>query len=313
MKKINNKGFSIVLAMGMSLVLSGIVLMLLEYIIPFGRNVKGVENSSAAFYNSYIGVEESLWELNQNHIGYGSTSPLPTTATGSSFTLESMTSVIPPEGKGNSEYDSDWNIIDANHPIQLSLSSDANGTKINAVNFNQTEFQFRVPVIDGATGTLTGAPDTPYIQWILSGLNGADAVVLNGNLTELITQADIDGDIFHIGLLQGTDSSGNTCRLNEFFRKTCVTTIPPLTDIGIESKPTLKLSVINELLLTDGRNIPYLEYRIVFKQDAATEIEVPGRYSQISTSGKSYGYKKSMEFKIPQLSTNQAFDFAVFQ
>ncbi len=56
----NTSAFSIVLALGLMLLLSFTGLYLLEYIVPFSRNVKGVENASKAFYQSYAALEEAI-------------------------------------------------------------------------------------------------------------------------------------------------------------------------------------------------------------------------------------------------------------
>jgi len=57
--------------MGLTLLLSFTGLYLLEYIVPFSRNIKDVENASQAFYEGYAGVEDALYTISQNEIGYG--------------------------------------------------------------------------------------------------------------------------------------------------------------------------------------------------------------------------------------------------
>ena len=68
------------------------------------------------------------------------------------------------------------------------------------------------------------------------------------------------------------------------------------------------MSLVRELLLTNGNRIPYLEYQIDF-----WTFTVPQRYTRIQASGKAYGFKKDLEVNIPQTTLNQAFDFTVFQ
>jgi hypothetical protein len=56
-------------------------------------------------------------------------------------------------------------------------------------------------------------------------------------------------------------------------------------------------------------NIPYLEYKIKLNDT----YKIPLRYSRIKSYGKSYGFQKHLEVKVPQQTTNEAFDFTVFQ
>ena len=73
---------------------------------------------------------------------------------------------------------------------------------------------------------------------------------------------------------------------------------------------TLKLSVIGDLSISDihGTQIPYLEYQI----DTNTQ-EIPTRFTHIQSFGRSFGFQKDVDVRIPQITTDQAFDFAVFQ
>lgn len=299
----NKEWLSIVLALWITLVLWMISIIILEYIIPFSRNIKWVENSSSAYYHSYSGIEESLWELSQNSVGYNHSTVFTSTSTGSRFRLQSTTSLIPPAWDGNSEYDSDWNRFDINFPIQLQLGT-------SAINFNSATFIFRIPDLDRDglinDGNLANVND-PIINMTFSWINswwspvfisGKDAV----NNPNYIKKNQINNSTFSIWWYEGLTLDNDTCTIQNFYNNTC-----PSVWSGIVSDPTLKLSIIDELELVWGQKIPYLEYQINFW------VNVPWRYSQIDAIGQSYGYKKIIDIKVPQLSTNQAFDFAVFQ
>ena len=52
MKK-QTQGFTLVIALTIVILVSLIAMMLLEYMIPFSRNVQGVENASKAHYEGY--------------------------------------------------------------------------------------------------------------------------------------------------------------------------------------------------------------------------------------------------------------------
>ena len=56
--------------MGLTIFIGLAAVYLLEYIIPFGRNVKGVENASKAYYQANSAIEQSLWDISQNDLGY---------------------------------------------------------------------------------------------------------------------------------------------------------------------------------------------------------------------------------------------------
>ena len=72
---------------------------------------------------------------------------------------------------------------------------------------------------------------------------------------------------------------------------------------------TLKMSVINDLVLTQNdTKIPYLEYQIIFWNN-----NLPDRYTRVEAYGKSYGFQKKLDVRVPQQTVNQAFDFTVFQ
>lgn len=306
----SKKWFSIVLAMWITIVLSLITILILEFIIPFSRNVKWVENWSVAYYSAYAGIEDSLWELSQNNIWYNSSSSFWPSATGSQYVVQSTTSIIPPTWDGNSEYDNDWNRFDPNTPIQLQLIS-------TSIDFNTiATFNFRVPDMNHDwdltnDGNLPINND-PIINWILSWLDSSlKPVTLNAedNISNnnYFQKRDINGwsntpGSLDLGSFWGITLDWDSCSFQDFYDDNC-----PSSWSWITSKPILKLSIIDNLELTSGKKIPYLEYKINFG------LAVPGRYTQIDTAWKSYGYKKSMDIKVPQLSTNQAFDFAVFQ
>ena len=69
------------------------------------------------------------------------------------------------------------------------------------------------------------------------------------------------------------------------------------------------MSVINDLVLSSSAaKIPYLEYQIT-----TFPSSVPDRYTRIESYGKSYGFQKKLDVRVPQQTVNQAFDFTVFQ
>lgn len=318
MKKIysSKKWFSIVLAMWITIVISLIAILILEFIIPFSRNVKSVENWSSAYYYAYSWIENSLWELAkqvEDWFDFSDSSGL--WNTWSTYDLVSMTSIIPPIWDGNSEYDKDWNRFDPNIPIQLSLT-DNGGNKISNIDFSNTRFHFRVPDITGTwSKTLSGSSNRLFVNWILSWIdNSWDPTVLNASWSSTnhnyIRKSNMSWAPFTIWLKYWLTLEWSICSIESFFERTWSL---PCTNQWIQDNPILKFSIVDSLEDDEWWMIPYLEYKIEFRDSSNNPISIPWRYSQINTAGKSNGYKKTMDIKVPQTSTNQAFDFAVFQ
>jgi hypothetical protein len=316
MKKIqdNNKWFSIVLAMWITIVVWMISILILEYIIPFSRNIKWVENSSSAYYHAYAWVEESLWFLSQKNIWTPNNVGFTPSATWSSHNLVSMTSEIPPSWYGNTELnDKDWNMFDQNTPIQLSLI-DSWGVKISNIDFSDTNIIFRSPNISWSWSHTLSGWTLPLVNWIFSWINAAwEPVVLNASWSlsnnNYITVDNVNaGNTIDLWVKDGITLTWDKCTVQQFYDNLW----PCAWNKWLDSEPTLKFSIINKLDITPQWIIPYIEYKMEFL-DGFTPVEIPWRYSQIETAWKSYWYKKHIDIKIPQLSTNQAFDFAVFQ
>jgi len=59
----NKSAFSIVIAILLVLIMSLLVLYILEYMIPYSKNVKWIENSSNAFYQAENSIEDWLYKF----------------------------------------------------------------------------------------------------------------------------------------------------------------------------------------------------------------------------------------------------------
>jgi len=72
----------------------------------------------------------------------------------------------------------------------------------------------------------------------------------------------------------------------------------------------LKISPIENMFINDVNStvIPYLEYQI-----RVVSGVIPTRFTNINASGKSFGFQKNFNVKVPQITVDQAFDFTVFQ
>lgn len=294
----SNKWFSIIMALGIVTIILFNAYFILSYIIPFSKATKWVENSSIAYYQAYKWIENWLWFIGQNEIGSETWSTIWNSQKSSTLNLTAKSSTIPPSWQWNSEYsqDKNWNIISLDNPIQLVIWN----WKIT--DWNNVIFNFRVPNIWNAN-SLTWNTDYKYIHWSISSENNT----LNASWSQITKNDIITYDWYDKNLKftdnnikNWTDLDWNSTTFNNFYNTNCSNSIDSCT---------LKLSIINKLELTNWTSIPYLEYKI----ELPSWNSIPSRYARIDIDWTSYWYKKNLKVKVPQLTTNQAFDFTVFQ
>lgn len=288
MKK-NNWWFSIVIWMALMILIVLSAYVILAYVIPFMKSVKGVENTSGAYYQAYGWIETALYFIkerpNLTDETYTGMSNQPIAF---SFQTFSSGTSIPQNWYGNSEYSTWHNIISQTSPIQLEIG---NNYITNWANIN---FDFKVPAFTGGTLSLSGN-NTPIINWILS--SESDTLYASGSW---ITEIDINGTSpWNISNKSWITLEGGSSNFQTFYTNNCWT----------NSGCILKMAVINDLeLTTNNTKIPYLEYSIDFWLN-----NLPDRYTRIESHGKSFGFQKKLEVRIPQQTVSQAFDFTVFQ
>lgn len=301
MKKISSSWFSIIFALGMIVFVSFISLYLLSLIIPYSKSIKGIEFSTYAYYNAQSGLESALFETMsgaKNKVyGYESSNALIGNQD-SGFTIDAQTNSIPESGKGNSDFDTDWNRISMNEPIQLFVGGN-NLWNTGAIGI--TRLQFRVPDTTQWTWTrptLAGNTGSGVILWQISSASKS----LSSADNTFITYGDVNGilNITNLWSKNGelSDGSGSIQTFNSFYSTECN---------GATEKCALKFSIIGKLKASNGSELPFLEYKI------GTSNTIPARYSSIEASGNYNGYTKNLWVKVPQLTTNSAFDFTVFQ
>lgn len=285
MKK-NNGWFSIVIWMALMILIVLSAYVILAYIIPFMKSVKGVENTSGAYYQAYGWIEEALYFTKHRATLTSETGGLMLSNPWYAFQTFSSGTSIPQTWYGNSEYSTGHNIISQTEPIQLEIG---NGS-ITTWNIS---FDFQVPAFTGGTLTLSGT-NTPMINWILASEN--NTLYASGTW---VTADNINTS----NAWQINDKSGITLLWGQQDFQTFYT-----NNCWSNSGCILKMSVINDLvLLSSAAKIPYLEYQISFPSS------VPDRYTRIESYGKSYGFQKKLDVRVPQQTVNQAFDFTVFQ
>lgn len=289
MKKIQNKKwFSIVFALGLTLLFSFTWLYLLEYMIPFSRNVKGIENSAKAFYQAYSGIEESLYRVNQGDIwNEFSKNFWVWIVEDYSYAVSATWSRIPALWTWNSEEDADSNKLSFAEPIQLVVGSGLLDASSNPIiqfsRYNGWAFQ---------------TPNDELIIWQLSSQDDSISTASWNLVTE--SNISITWHTLPLWTDDGVTLDGTTQDFRDFYTANC----------GAGLQCVLKISLIHALVSSTSWVIyPYLNYNISF----AGATKIPLRFTQLEARWKSYGFSKKLEVVLPQQTTNAAFDFTVFQ
>ena len=295
MKK-NKTAFSLILAMWLVLIMSLLVLYILEYIIPYSKNVKWIENSSNAFYQAENSIEDwMLFFKTRPKITNEKSKNFWTNTVDYKYNTESSWTTIPPSWEWNSEFNKNYNIIAPWKPIQLKIGKKDWDNNIDLNNSN-TKIYFKIPKVKSWILTLSWW-NLAIINWQLT-TNSKKTLNATGSQIRAnqITNTDID-----ISNLQWVDLNWhetNNEKLWKFYNDNCTWT---------NSWCTLKMSIINKIELNNWTPLPYLEYKFQFNN------KIPLRYSRIHSEWKSYGFHKYLKVRVPQQTTNQAFDFTIFQ
>lgn len=320
----NKKWFSIVIWMWLTILILLMSYYLLSYIIPFWKNVKWIEQSSSAYYNAYAWIEQALLEVKSrpNLTDEFSKSMSSTSKTWIYYSTTSSWSRIPIPWKWNSEYDKNYNIISPYEPIQLEIWNwyyfnrlFFNWSTSTQIPLNNLEIFFRVPNFKNwTTLTLSWLSNYPVINWSISSEKDTLYASWNQLMSDWIFKSNESfttwNGVFRLDKawvnlpwwltsIVWVNLSWSWIEAKTFYENNCKWTW---------SWCILKMSVINKLQLTDWTYIPYLEY--IFDPHWAF---IPGRHTTISTSWKSYWFQKNLEVQVPQQTTNQAFDFTIFQ
>jgi len=284
----NNSWFSIVVAMWITVFIWLAAIYILEYIIPFGKNVKWIENASKSYYQANSWIEQSLWYIWQNTTWDEDVRSLSSGNIDYGYDIVANGSQIPLVWTWNSEYDDDFNALSWGNPVQLEVWDSM------VSNWNTVSFDIRVPNTTWWTAYTLFWWTDPVINWQLS----SPSNTLNSDGTALTANEVNSASTLSLATRDGEDLEGNTERFRDFYTSNCTSWI----------SCSLKLTVISDLISTTWVNIPYLEYQINFWSDT-----VPLRFVQINTSWKSYGFRKDLNIKVPQLTVDWAFDFTVLQ
>lgn len=295
MRKKNTFWFSIIIAVALTFLLSFIGLFLLEYSIPFARNIKWVENASKSYFQAYAGIEESFYQFYTNEAGFERNKPL-LSLLDYSYTIQGNGIRFPELWEWNSWVDINWNRISRDMPVQLFVGRGRLMTN------PFLRFWVRIPNFDtNGIENLDTSIDDDIILWQLSSPNGW----LFTRRWWLITESEINGsgvtrNIWTDNGAEQWDINSNTwISFSDFYATNCS---------RADDECILKISIIGDLLSSSWNNeYPYLEYFIT----SSSPLPVP--IAQIQVEGKSFNYSRSFDIAVTQETTNAAFNFTIFQ
>ena len=152
-----------------------------------------------------------------------------------------------------------------------------------------------------STGALASISNSGIILWTFW-YSGA-SLYASGE-TEIFVGSEIDSGFHYLALKEGFTNTGTASTFQDFYTNywsNCV-----------NYQCTLKLSMIRPFLTDDSSNpqsFSFLEYRIEFP----TGMNIPSQYMIIDSTSYVYGYLRSRQVRIPQITTSTATDFAVLQ
>lgn len=294
--KNNNKWFSLPLAMWIVILITILSITILEYIIPFAKDIKWVENSSVAYYGANSWIEEWLYSIAVRTNEIAEVDIDFSWRVSNEYSTISKWTILPPILEWNSEYDNEWNTISAWNPIQLIIWKNY----INAFT-NSVEIYFRVPDLNDIwTNNLKLNWPLSIVNWQLSAWN--DSLNALNWANWIISDSDINNfDSFELQLFEWVNLSWDNENFKDFYELNC----------EWSNECTLKFSIVNKLEtddLSDPILVPYLEWKIDFDAN-----EVPLRYTKVSWWWRANWFKKLLDVKVATQTVNEAFDFTVFQ
>lgn len=306
MKKQNKKAFSLLLAIFIVFICTLLALYILDYIIPFWRNTKWMENWVKAYYQAYWWIEIALLERRKswNDPYFETWARNIVRSTWYYFSMISTWSSIPMPGEWNSDTDNNYNKISLKEPVQLVLK--------NALTWENVKFYFKVPNFTWWLA-LTWGTEYNVINWQLSS-NDDTLIALSWSIIKW-------SEIYHSDFIWSETTNWTKINDRGWYKLSEEATRAALSDRNPEafsifysdncSGPSwciLKLSVVNKLESTNWNIIPYLDYKITwFNQNVANY------YSVIKSSWVVYGYRRDLKVFVPQKTTVSAFDFTIFQ
>ena len=295
-----HKGSAILISLIILTLLTIVTTVFLEKVFHFSQSSEWIESSNVAYYSAVGLVEEQLMDPNVTKYtpwNIASTGAITNNfGAGRELIVDTGSSIVPRTWKGNSAFDSDYNIISLGEPLQLVIP--------NGINWNDVYFEFRVPKISSEwTGTSLSMDNSWVILWTI-GYTGA-SLFASGE-TEIFRWVHLNTNTNQFASFNGTTNTGSSATITDFYTNTNYLWVNG-ANCGWYAC-TLKLSLIRPIFLADWRVLPFLEYRINF-----WGVSVTSQYMTLESKAYAYRFLRSRTIKIPQITTNTALDFAVLQ
>lgn len=287
--------------------LSMIMTVFYEIVIPRARNVKGIEQSNVAAYNAESGIEASLNSftgldivslINQSGTWYSSSGILSYNCPG----VVGNTCTFPESWKGNSPTSSDYNIIRPGSPIQIPIANWTITPGFSIIFHMPTAFS-------GGLSSRALKDDTkPYFIWTFT-TNPVTPWTAK-SITSWVWEKLIFTNPTQYFTINNSTSTWitNAWAINQTLWNFIIAN---QNDCDTDYKCTLKISLIQDLETDDGKKIPYLEYKI--SSTTGNALKIPLQYSTITSTGSQWPFSKTVTREVERFTTNEAFDFTVLQ
>lgn len=287
--------------------LSMIMTVFYEIVIPRARNVKGIEQSNVAAYNAESGIETSLNSftgsdivslINQSGTWYSSSGILSYDCPG----VAGNTCTFPESWKGNSPTSSDYNIIRPGSPIQIPFNNDI-------ATFGGLSIVFHMPdAFGGSARTLKDQGTKEYFIWTFTTNPSlpwmAQSITSQSGELMPISWWNFSFQIEGNNLAKGIKNDGTKDIWLWFF-------INNKASDCSGYKCTLKISLIRDLITDTNVQIPYLEYKVT--TDNGKPLKIPLQYATLTSTGTQGLFSKTVTREVERFTTNEAFDFTVLQ
>jgi hypothetical protein len=279
----------------------------LERIWGSSQTVQWIEASNAAYYQAVGIIEEQLIATNVTKKTPWNITSVPKPAsdyTGRYLDVLTGSNIMPATGSWNSPYNSNYNIIALGQPVQIVIP--------DSVDWNNVNFEFRVPQIGQAGSWIDNSLDGSWvILWTL-GYSGA-SLYASGE-TSIFQWIHINSSTNSFSSFSGITNTGSLKSITAFYTESEYLWLNGAKCASYNC--TLKLSMIRPVRTSstyprwtmDGRTLPFLEYRINF-----WTVTVPAQFMTLEATAYSYGFQRTRTVRIPQITTNTALDFAVLQ
>ena len=297
----HRRGSALLVGLIIVVLLTILTVSFLEKVLGLGRTSGGIGNSAQAYTIATGLIEEQLMNASMTREAPWNIATRSDTYTATWRTLTAYTGSdsIPGTGKWNSEFDKDWNIISMGEPVQIVIPA--------GVDWNSVYFRFRVANIPWSSNT-GSASNSGIILWTF--WSSWTTLYASGDTQVFRWTTDIWIWIWNrfIAAFNGLTNTGSSFTFAWFYADATSWVWNTGTKCtGFQC--TLKLSMLRPFLTTGGQLFSFLEYQIEFP----TGTRVPSQYMIIDSNASIYGYIRSRQVRIPQITSNTATDFAVLQ